>query len=162
MAPVNTPRAFFRLDVHVVQVDVHLGDVHLEAVGQQLDGFPHGAIARPSRDGEQGLSPNGSCREKRREFPSAGVVAKLAGLSTSTITTTHPKAKNPRTCPRKKLNRGAFKKNPNRGQHLPTYMCVLFVNVRVTWLISELIEAHFIQQIKSEIKTGAGVSGNFL
>lgn len=110
MAPVNTPRAFFRLDVHLVQVDVHLGDVHLEAVGQQLDGFPHGAIARPSRDGEQGLSPNGSCRENRREFPSAGVVAKLAGLSTSTITTTHPKAKNPRTCPRKKLNRGAFKK----------------------------------------------------
>lgn len=58
--PVDSPGALVRLDVHLVQVDIHLGDLHLEAVGQQLDGLPHGAIARPSRHGEQGLGPNGS------------------------------------------------------------------------------------------------------
>lgn len=63
LAPVNTPWALFWLDVHIVQVDIHLGDVHLKAVGQQLDGLPHGAIARPPRYGELGRSPNGSCQE---------------------------------------------------------------------------------------------------
>lgn len=58
--PVDSPRALVRLDVHLVQVDIDLGDLHLEAVGQQLDGLPHGAIARPPRHGEQGLGPNGS------------------------------------------------------------------------------------------------------
>ena len=58
--PVDSPWALVRLDVHLVQVDIHLRDVHLEAVGQQLDGLPHGAIARPPRHGEQGLGPNGS------------------------------------------------------------------------------------------------------
>lgn len=94
MAPVNTPWAFFWLDVHIIQVDVHLGDIHLEAVGQQLDGFPHGAIAWPPRDGEQGCIPNGSCREKQREFPSTGVITISVGLSTSAIPTDQT-AKNP-------------------------------------------------------------------
>lgn len=58
--PVNTARALVRLDVHLVQVDVHLGDLHLEAVGQQLDGLAHGAIAWPPRHGEEGLRPNRS------------------------------------------------------------------------------------------------------
>jgi len=56
--PVDSPGTLVRLDVHLVEVDVHLGDIHLEAVGQQLDGLPHGAIARPPRQGEQGLGPN--------------------------------------------------------------------------------------------------------
>lgn len=50
--PVDSPWALVRLDVHLVEVDIHLGDLHLEAVGQQLDWLPHGAIARPSRHGE--------------------------------------------------------------------------------------------------------------
>lgn len=58
--PVDSPWALVRLDVHLVEVDIHLGDLHLKAVGQQLDGLPHGAIARPPRHGEQGLGPNGS------------------------------------------------------------------------------------------------------
>ena len=58
--PVDSPWALVRLDVHLVEVDIHLGDLHLEAVGQQLDGLPHGAIARPPWHGEQGLGPNGS------------------------------------------------------------------------------------------------------
>lgn len=95
VAPVNTPRAFFRLNVHFIQVDVHFGDVHLEAVGQQLDGLPHGAIAWPPRDGEQGRS---SCRKNQREFPSAEVVVILAGLSTS-MKTTDLKSKNPELAP---------------------------------------------------------------
>ncbi len=70
LAPINTTWALFGHDVHVVQVDVHFGDVHLEAVGQQLDGLPHGAIAWPPRYGEQGRSPNGFCHENQRGFPS--------------------------------------------------------------------------------------------
>lgn len=50
--PVDSPWALVRLDVHLVEVDIHLGDLHLEAVGQQLDGLPHRAIARPPRHGE--------------------------------------------------------------------------------------------------------------
>jgi len=45
--PVDPARTFIRLDVHLVQIDVDLGDFHLEAVGQKLDGLPKGAIARP-------------------------------------------------------------------------------------------------------------------
>lgn len=58
--PVDPSWALVRLDVHLVEVDIHLWDLHLEAVGQQLDWLPHGAIARPLRHGEQGLGPNGS------------------------------------------------------------------------------------------------------
>lgn len=58
--PIDSPWALVRLDVHLVKVDINLGDLHLEAVGQQLDGLPHGAIARPPRQGEQGLGPNSS------------------------------------------------------------------------------------------------------
>ena len=70
--PVDAARALFRLDVHLVQVDIHLGDVHLEAVGQQPDGLPHGAIAWPPRHGKQGLRRNhrwerGQEKERQRE-----------------------------------------------------------------------------------------------
>ena len=58
--PVDAPRTLLRLDVHLVQVDIDLGDVHLEAVGQQLDGLPHGAIARSPWQREEGLGPCGS------------------------------------------------------------------------------------------------------
>lgn len=58
--PVDSAWALVRLDVHFVKVDIHLGDLHLEAVGQQFDGLSHGAIARPPRHGEEGLGPNGS------------------------------------------------------------------------------------------------------
>lgn len=47
--PVHTARTLLGFDVHLVEVDVHLGDLHLEAVGQKLDGLPHGAIAGPPR-----------------------------------------------------------------------------------------------------------------
>lgn len=60
-SPVDTAWTSLWLDVHVIQVDIHLWDVHLKAVGQQLDGLAHGAIARSARYGEQGRSPNGSC-----------------------------------------------------------------------------------------------------
>lgn len=58
--PVDSTWALVRLDVHLVKVYIYFGDLHLEAVGQQLDRLPHGAISRPSRHGEQGLGPNGS------------------------------------------------------------------------------------------------------
>lgn len=58
--PVHTPWTLLGFDVHLVQVHVHLGDLHLEAVGQKLDGLPHGAIAGSPRHWEQGLGPNGS------------------------------------------------------------------------------------------------------
>lgn len=58
--PVDAARALLGLDVHLIEVDVYLWDIHLEAVGQQLDGLSHGAIARSPWHSEQGLGSNGS------------------------------------------------------------------------------------------------------
>ena len=38
--PVDPARTLLRRDVHLVQVDVHLGDVDLEAVSQEPDRLP--------------------------------------------------------------------------------------------------------------------------
>lgn len=43
--PVDPPRSFLRLDVDIIVIDIDLGNLHLEVVGQQADGFPHRAKA---------------------------------------------------------------------------------------------------------------------
>lgn len=63
LLPVDPTRTFIRLDVHLVQIDVNLGDFHLEAVGQKLDGLPDGAIARSPWQREKGLGSSGSCND---------------------------------------------------------------------------------------------------
>lgn len=60
LLPVDPARTFIRLDVHFVQIDVNLGDFHLEAIGQKLDGLPDGAIARSPWQREKRLGSNGS------------------------------------------------------------------------------------------------------
>lgn len=60
LLPVDPARAFIRLDVHLIQIDVDLGYFHLEAVGQKLDWLPNGAIARSPWQREKGLGSNGS------------------------------------------------------------------------------------------------------
>lgn len=62
MLPVDPARTSIRFDVHLIQVDVNLGDFHLEAVGQKLDGLPDGAIARTPWQRKQGLGSNISCK----------------------------------------------------------------------------------------------------
>lgn len=56
--PVDPARTSIRFDVHLIQVDINLGDFHLEAVGQKLDGLPDGAIARSPWQRKQGLGSN--------------------------------------------------------------------------------------------------------
>lgn len=60
--PVDPAGAFIRLDVHLVQVHIKLGDVHLEAVGQKFDCLSNGAIAGSLWQRKQGLGSNGSYR----------------------------------------------------------------------------------------------------
>lgn len=43
--PVDPSRPFLRLDVDVIVIDVNLGNLHLEVVGKEPDGFPHRAEA---------------------------------------------------------------------------------------------------------------------
>lgn len=43
--PVDPPRPFLRLDVDIVVIDINLGNLHLEVVGKEPDGFPHRAEA---------------------------------------------------------------------------------------------------------------------
>lgn len=56
--PVDPARTSIRFDVHLIQVDINLGDFHLEAVGQKLDGLPDGAIARSPWQRKQGWGSN--------------------------------------------------------------------------------------------------------
>lgn len=49
LLPVDSSWALVRLNVHLIVIDVHLWDLHLEIVGQQLDGLAHGAHAWPAR-----------------------------------------------------------------------------------------------------------------
>lgn len=43
--PVDPPRPFLRLDVDIIVIDIYLGNLHLEMVGKEPDGFPHRAKA---------------------------------------------------------------------------------------------------------------------
>lgn len=65
LLPVDTARTSIWLDVHLIQIDINLGDFHLEAVGQKLNGLPNGAIARPPWQRKQGLGSNGSYNMKK-------------------------------------------------------------------------------------------------
>ena len=64
--PVDSPRALLRLDVDVIVVDVDLGDLHLEVVGQQADGLPHGAQSGPTRGLEKGGGGRGAWGGRHR------------------------------------------------------------------------------------------------
>lgn len=71
LLPVDSSRALVGLDVHLVVVDVHLWDLHLKIVGQQLDGLAHGAHAWPAGGMEHllqgwGENPHGHCTERGR------------------------------------------------------------------------------------------------
>lgn len=62
--PVDSAWTLVGFDVHLVVVDVHLGDLHLKVVGQQLDGLPNGAHAWPPGSLEdilqgRGVQPHG-------------------------------------------------------------------------------------------------------
>lgn len=46
--PVDSPWALVRLNVHLVVIDIHLWDLHLKVVGQQLDGLAHCTHAWPA------------------------------------------------------------------------------------------------------------------
>lgn len=43
--PVDPPRPFLRLDVDIIVIDINLGNLNLEVVGKEPDGFPHRAKA---------------------------------------------------------------------------------------------------------------------
>ncbi len=47
-SPVDPAGSLFRLDVDVIMVDVHLGDLHLEVIGQQANRLPHRTQAGPA------------------------------------------------------------------------------------------------------------------
>lgn len=66
MLPVDPARTSIGFDVHLIQVDINLGDFHLEAVGQKLDGLPDGAIARSPWQRKQGLGSNISCNDTHK------------------------------------------------------------------------------------------------
>lgn len=51
--PVDPPRPLLRLDVNIIVIDINLGNLHLEVVGQETDGFPHRAEAGTPRRLEQ-------------------------------------------------------------------------------------------------------------
>lgn len=45
LLPVDPARTFVRFDIDLVEIDIDLGDINLETVGEKLDGLPNGAIA---------------------------------------------------------------------------------------------------------------------
>lgn len=49
LLPVNPSRPFLRLDVDIIVIDINLGNLHLEVVGKEPDGFPHRAKAGTPR-----------------------------------------------------------------------------------------------------------------
>lgn len=48
LLPVDSPWALVRLNVHLIVIDIHLWDLHLKVVGQQLDGLAHSTHAWPA------------------------------------------------------------------------------------------------------------------
>ena len=67
--PVDPTGTFLRLDVDIIVIDINLGNLHLEVVGQKANGFPHRAEARaPWRLEQRGRGRNlrrAWSREKR-------------------------------------------------------------------------------------------------
>lgn len=47
--PVDSARTLVRLDVHLIVIDVDLGNVHFKVVGKELDGLPDGSYPGPAR-----------------------------------------------------------------------------------------------------------------
>lgn len=48
LLPVDSPWALVGLNVHLIVIHVHLWDLHLKVVRQQLDGLAHGTHAWPA------------------------------------------------------------------------------------------------------------------
>lgn len=48
ISPVDPPRSLLWLDFDVIMVDIDLGDLHLEVIGQQANRLPHRAQAGPA------------------------------------------------------------------------------------------------------------------
>lgn len=53
LLPVDPSRPFLRLDVDIIVIDINLGNLHLEVIGKEPDGFPHRAEAGTPRRLEQ-------------------------------------------------------------------------------------------------------------
>ncbi|TNN61345.1 hypothetical protein EYF80_028362 [Liparis tanakae] len=54
-----------RLDVDIVVIDIDLGNLHLEVVGKEPDGFPHRAEAgTPRRLEQRGRRGGRACRPR--------------------------------------------------------------------------------------------------
>lgn len=66
--PVDPPRPFLRLDVDVIVIDINLGNLDLEVVGEEPDGFPHRAKAGTPRRLEQRGRSWRACREQRGTY----------------------------------------------------------------------------------------------
>ena len=70
--PVDPPRPFLRLDVDIIVIDINLGNLHLEVVGEEPDGFPHSAEAgtprRLKQRGRGGRAWRGESRENSECF----------------------------------------------------------------------------------------------
>lgn len=64
--PVDPARTSIRFDVHLIQVDINLGDFNLKAVGQKLDGLSDGAIARSPGQRKQGWGSNISYNDTQK------------------------------------------------------------------------------------------------
>lgn len=66
--PVDPPRPFLRLDVDIIVIDINLGNLHLEVVGKEPDGFPHRAEAgTPRRLKQRGRGGRAWRKGKRKE-----------------------------------------------------------------------------------------------
>lgn len=68
--PVDSPWALVGLNVHLIVIDVHLWDLDLKVVGQQLDGLAHGTHAWPAGGMEHllqgwGEDPHGHWTDRR-------------------------------------------------------------------------------------------------
>lgn len=66
LVPVDPSRPFLRLDVDVIVIDINLGNLHLEVIGKEPDGFPHRAEAGTPRRLEQRGRCGRACRERER------------------------------------------------------------------------------------------------
>ena len=62
--PVDPPGTFLRLDVDIIVIDINLGNLHLEVVGKEPDGFPHRAEAGTPRRLKQRGRGGRACGEK--------------------------------------------------------------------------------------------------
>lgn len=67
-SPVDPPGSFLWLDLDVIVVDVDLGDLHLEVIGQQANRLPHRAQAGPARWLEKGGRGRRAYRKEKNEM----------------------------------------------------------------------------------------------